>query len=107
MANQYKEKKCPVCNATHRKRGIFCGQSCANSTRQQTKETVTKIKRSIAEYQSSPEGVANAQRQSIRASALRNDEPLPVTLEDFVVDIPDTRDISDFDLDGYDRADNW
>jgi hypothetical protein len=38
---------------------------------------------------------------------MRNDEPLPVTIEDFAVDIPDTRDLSDFDLDGYDRADNW
>ena len=107
MANQYKEKECPVCYSLHRKRGLYCSQSCANSTRSVSEESKQKIKTTLKEYQNSPEGLANAQRQSIRASAMRNDEPLPVTIEDFAVDIPDTRDLSDFDLDGYDRADNW
>jgi hypothetical protein len=107
MANQYKEKECPVCYVLHRKRGIFCSISCANTTRSVSEESKDKIKKTLREYQSSPEGVANAQRQSIRASAIKNDAPLPVTIEDFVVDIPDIRDISDYDLDGFDRADNW
>lgn len=107
MANQYKQKECPVCYTVHRKRGIYCSQSCANSTRTVSDDQKKKIKKTLKEYQNTPEGLANAQRQSLRASAMRNDEPLPVTIEDFAVDIPDTRDLSDFDLDGYDRADNW
>jgi len=103
MANQYKEKNCPVCNSTHRKRGLYCSQSCANSTRKQTTETVKKIKRTIADYQNSPEGLANAQRQSLRASAMRNDEPMPVTIEDFAVDLPDFPELPE----GYDHAEKW
>ena len=68
---------------------------------------IKRIKKSLNEYQNSPEGLANAKRQSLRASAMRNDEPLPVTIEDFAVDIPDTTELSDYDLDGYSRAENW
>lgn len=107
MANQYKEKECPVCYVLHRKRGVYCSISCANSTRSVSEESKQKIKKTLREYQASPEGVANAQRQSVRASAQRNDEPLPVTIEDFVVDLPDIRDLSDFDLDGYDKGESW
>ena len=107
MANQYKEKECPVCYSLHRKRGVYCSISCANSTRSVSEESKSKIKKTLAVYQASPEGVANAQRQSVRASAMRNDEPLPVTIEDFVVDLPDIRDLSDFDLDGYDKGESW
>jgi hypothetical protein len=103
MPNQYKEKKCPVCNSLHRKRGLFCSQSCANSNQKKTPEHVKNIKKSIAEYQNSPEGLANAQRQSLRASAMRNDEPLPVTIEDFAVDLPDFPELPE----GYDHAEKW
>ena len=105
MPNQYKEKQCPVCNQSHRKRGAYCCQSCANSNQSKSPEHVKKIKKSIAEYQNSPEGVANAQRQSVRASAMRTGAELPVTLEDFCVDLPDIREMPD--LDGYDKAENW
>jgi hypothetical protein len=103
MPNQYKEKKCPVCSVTHRKKGIYCCQSCANSNQTKSPEHVKKIKKSIAEYQSSPEGVANAQRQSVRASAMRNGDELPVTLEDFCVDLPDFPELPE----GYDHAEKW
>ena len=107
MPGQYKLKNCPVCNTEHRKKGQYCSQSCANSTRQITPETLKKIKRSVAEYQSSPEGIANNQRQSLRMSAINAGEVLPVTIEDFAVDIPDITDLRDYDLDGYDRGENW
>jgi hypothetical protein len=104
MPNQYKEKQCPVCNQSHRKRGAYCCQSCANSNQTKSPEHVKKIKKSIAEYQNSPEGVANAQRQSVRASAMRTGAELPVTLEDFCVDLPD---FPPELPEGYERADNW
>jgi hypothetical protein len=104
MPNQYKEKQCPACSQSHRKRGLYCSQSCANSNQTKTSEHVKKIKKSIAEYQNSPEGLANAQRQSLRASAMRNDGPMPVTIEDFAVDIPE---FPPELPEGYDRADKW
>jgi hypothetical protein len=105
MPNQYRKKNCPVCFIEHRKKGNYCSQSCANSDRTVSDESKKKIVKSLREYQSTPEGVANAQRQSLRASAMRNDEPLPVTLEDFAVSIPDIQDLPD--LDGYDKAERW
>jgi uncharacterized Zn finger protein (UPF0148 family) len=104
MPNQYRKKNCPVCFIEHRKKGVYCCQSCANSDRTVTEEQKKKIKKSIAEYQSSPEGLANAQRQSLRASAMRNDGPMPVTIEDFAVDLPE---FPPELPEGYDRADNW
>lgn len=29
MPGVYKEKECPTCGVTHRKRGPYCGRSCA------------------------------------------------------------------------------
>ena len=104
MPNQYRLKQCPVCYTEHRKKGNYCSQSCANSNQTKTPEHVKNIKKSIAEYQNSPEGLANAQRQSVRASAMRNGEELPVTLEDFCVDLPD---FPPELPEGYERADNW
>jgi hypothetical protein len=103
MPNQYRLKQCPVCYVDHRKKGVYCSQSCANSNQTKTPEHIKKIKKSIAEYQSSPEGLANAQRQSLRASAMRNDEPMPVTIEDFAVDLPDFPELPE----GYDHAEKW
>lgn len=103
MANQYKQKECPVCYTVHRKRGLYCSQSCANSTRTVSDDQKKKIKKTLKEYQNSPEGLANAQRQSLRASAMRNDEPMPVTIEDFAVDLPDFPELPE----GYDHAEKW
>ena len=88
---------------THRRRGLFCSQSCANSNQKKTPEHKQRIKQSIAEYQNSPEGLANAQRQSLRASAMRAGEELPVTIEDFTVDLPDFPELPE----GYDHAEKW
>jgi uncharacterized Zn finger protein (UPF0148 family) len=105
MPNQYREKECPSCGISHRKRGLYCCQSCANSDRTVSEDQKKKIKKTLREYHNSPEGLANAQRQSVRASAMNNDQPLPVTLDDFAVDIPELREAPD--LDGYDKAENW
>jgi hypothetical protein len=106
MPNQYRKKNCPVCSVEHRKKGNYCSQSCASSDRSVTDESKNKIKKSLREYQSTPEGIANSLLQSRRASAMRNDEPLPVTMDDFAVDIPEfPPDLSDYD--GYNRAEDW
>ena len=103
MPNQYKEKECPNCAVKHRKRGVYCCQSCANANQFKTPEHVKKIKQSIAEYQASPEGVANAHRQSARLSAQMTGAPPPVTIEDFCVDLPEFPELPE----GYDHASDW
>lgn len=107
MSGVYKEKNCPNCGILHRKRGNYCGQSCANESRTITEATKQKMARSNAEYNMTPEGVASARRASLRLSSQHKGLPPPVTIDDFLVDIPDTTDLSDYDLDGYDRASDW
>ena len=104
MPGVYREKVCPNCGITHRKRGEFCGQACASSYRGQTEETKKKLSLIKREYDLTPEGVAHAKMISRINS--NKDEP-HITVEDFVVDIPEIRDIRDYDLDGYDRAEDW
>lgn len=43
MAGVYREKQCPVCGITHRKRGPYCSRSHALSDRTHTAETKNKI----------------------------------------------------------------
>lgn len=41
MPGVYKEKKCPYCGVTHRKRGVYCSKSHANLDR--PKEVYEKV----------------------------------------------------------------
>ena len=43
MAGVYREKQCPVCGITHRKRGPYCSRSHALSDRTHSAETKAKI----------------------------------------------------------------
>lgn len=96
MPGIYKEKECPSCYAVHRKRGLFCSQSCANESRIVTDDTKHKLRVKAYEYLQTPEGIANAK--------LLNAEHR-VSIEDFAVSVPD---ISDYDnYDGFSRAEDW
>lgn len=68
MPSVYAKKLCPTCKKEHRKRGRFCGQSCANSLvqigREHTEETKQKITQKVIEYTMTPEGVATAAKTS-------------------------------------------
>jgi hypothetical protein len=104
MPGVYREKVCPNCSVTHRKRGEFCGQACASSYRGQTEETKKKLSMIKREYDLTPEGIAH---NKMLSRIMTNPEEPRVTIEDFAVDIPTIRDIRDYDLDGYDRAEDW
>jgi hypothetical protein len=43
MPNVYKLKTCPCCGKEHRRRGPYCGRSCANKSRVITDEHKRKI----------------------------------------------------------------
>jgi hypothetical protein len=97
---QYKLKNCKFCNKEHRKRGPYCSQSCANRDRDEYSPKVAEAMRKVAvEYNQTPEAIAKQKQLNTSLASM--------TVEDFAVGIPDFTDLSDYDLDGYDRADNW
>ena len=96
---QYKLKNCKYCNKQHRKRGLYCGQSCANSDREPTDNMREAMRKVASEYNRTPEAIAKQKQLNTPLASM--------TVEDFAVDIPDFTDLRDYDLDGYDRADNW
>lgn len=48
-ADRYREKSCPVCNARHRKRGLYCSRSCGNK-KPHTEESKEKISQTKKEW---------------------------------------------------------
>jgi hypothetical protein len=102
MTDRYKEKVCPNCNITHKKRGIYCGQSCANAMRDISDETKKKHAQNTVEYYRTPEGIASARLASIRMTTGDN-----ITVEDFAIDIPEFREINEADYGQWDKAEDW
>ena len=97
---QYKLKNCKFCDKEHRKKGPYCSQSCANRGRDEYSPNVAEAMRKVAiEYNRTPEAIAKQKQLNTPLASM--------TVEDFAVDIPDFTDLRDYDLDGYDRADNW
>lgn len=86
-------KTCPKCGTTHKKRGPFCGYSCANA-REQTPEIRKAKSEKLKAYHQSPEGLATASmsRDFMRAinRERANDRAGEYTLkdEDWMLDIP-------------------
>lgn len=107
MPGVYAKKICPTCKKEHRKRGLFCGQSCANvvakTGTKHSEKTKEKITRKVNEYFQSPEGIAtshmvsrqNEKRAEINEK-IRNGDYI-LTPEDYWIDIPNL----DNDDDGY------
>lgn len=89
MPGVYKEKECPACGELHRKKGAFCSQSCSSKGRTHDEETKKKIARGNRQYANTPEGVRNRQMVSNGTA---------ISIDEFAVDIPDFRDIRDYDF---------
>jgi len=100
MPGVYREKECPTCGIKHRKRGKYCTQSCASRAYTHTEETKDKIAKAMVEEMKKPERIAQA--KMLKQGTLGNSE-------DFAVDIPDIKDLSDYSdhLRGYDNAEDW
>ena len=102
MTDRYKQKVCPNCTITHKKRGIYCGQSCANAMRDISDETKKKHAQNSLEYYRTPEGIASARLSSIRMTTGES-----LTVEDFTIDIPEFREINEADYGQWDKAEDW
>ena len=95
MPGVYKEKECPACKTLHRKKGQYCSISCSNASRSLSEETKEKISDGMRDYYTTPEGIAQAAINNRRVLADRIGAPLPVTIDEFTIDIPTIYDIPD------------
>jgi hypothetical protein len=90
-------KTCPKCGITHKKRGPFCGYSCANG-REQTPEIRQAKSEKLKAYHQTPEGIATASisRDFIhhinRERANERSGEYTLKDEDWMLDIPHPED---------------
>jgi hypothetical protein len=103
----YKQKNCPKCGISHNKRGLFCSRSCGNG-RQHSEEDKKVRSVKLKEYHQTPEGIATQKKAgSILAAYNKGEQIQVVNEEDWAVDIPDIKELSDYDIDGFERAEKW
>jgi hypothetical protein len=95
MPNVYREKVCPKCQVKHRKRGIHCSQSCANTNRPASDKTKEALRKTAIEFNKTPEGISQSKLFHTGQSADEFAVPIP-TLD------PDLSDYSD-----YNKAEDW
>lgn len=94
--DKYREKPCPVCQKVHKKRGLYCGQACANRARPQYSDKVREAARRIGkESAAAPHGLA------VQAMFAKGIKPPPA--QDFAIEIPQFYDVPD----GYTAAEDW
>ena len=101
MPGVYKLKECPACNKEHRKRGLFCGQSCANADRPATDNMRSAMRKVAVDYNRTPEAIAKQKQLNTPLASMTADE--------FAVPIPTIHtldDLLDF-TEGYDKAEKW
>lgn len=90
-------KICPKCGVQHKKRGPFCGYSCANSREQPLELREAKSKK-LKAYHATPEGAATRSISSDFATRLNRNRVLERNGEyvlsdpDWMLDIPLTTD---------------
>jgi len=90
-------KICPKCGKEHKKRGPFCGYSCAN-VREQPPELREAKSAKLRAYHATPEGAATRSIASDFASRLNKNRSLErageyvLTDPDWMLDIPLTTD---------------
>lgn len=89
---QYRQKTCPTCGTTHRKKGEYCSRSCGNS-RVHTYKSRKNISEKITSHWQTPN--AEEQRDKLTAQGKlqmkkmkdKSDEDLQeMTLDDFMIE---------------------
>ena len=75
---QYKEKTCPTCGATHRKRGPYCSRSCGNS-RSHSKERIEHQRTVMTQVMNAPD---KAEHRAHAADILRHKQKQLVNKDD-------------------------
>jgi hypothetical protein len=87
MPGVYREKQCPVCGITHRRRGPYCSRSHAAQDRTHSAETIQKITQSnkerVADRTSDAylDAVDNLRDATMKSKGIVRD-PIPPRLSD-------------------------
>jgi len=97
MPGVYKEKVCPTCGNSHRKKGPYCCQSCASKQLTHSEEAKAKISASMAEQMKSPERIAQTRLAR---------EGHSVNPDDFAIAIPDMQELPD-EYDHWEKGEKW
>ena len=98
MPGVYKEKNCKFCNKLYRKRGLYCGNSCAARDREPTENMRKNMRKVAIEYNRTPEAIAKQKQINTSLASM--------TVEDFAVNIPDLPpDLSEYN--DYNKAEDW
>ncbi len=87
MAGVYREKQCPVCGVTHRRRGPYCSRSHAAQNRKHSAETIEKITQSNKDRVADRTGDAYLDAMdNLRDAAMKSKgivrDPIPPRLRD-------------------------
>jgi len=98
MPGVYKLKNCKLCDKEHRRRGPYCGQSCASKDKEPTEAMREGMRRVAIEYNKTPEAIAK-QKQIGTPLATMNGE-------DYAVEIPTIHDLDELPT-GYDHGEGW
>jgi len=103
----YKTKNCPKCGISHNKRGPYCSRSCGNGREHSAEDKMVRSVK-LKEYHQTPEGIATQKKSGAILAAYNKGEDWSVVREeDWAVDIPDIKELSDYDIDGFERAEKW
>ena len=89
MPGVYREKTCPKCGKTHRKKGPYCSQSCASIGHKVSEENRQRFMQIVQDYNQSPEGKANQTR--LKANSILQH----IYAEDYAIDIPTFYEVPD------------
>jgi len=98
MPGVYKLKNCKFCSKEHRRRGPYCGQSCASKDKEPTEAMREAMRQVATEYNQTPEAAAKRRQFGTSLATMNGD--------DFAVDIPTIQDLDELPP-GYDRGENW
>jgi hypothetical protein len=98
MPGVYKLKNCKFCSKEHRRRGPYCGQSCASKDKEPTEAMREAMRQVATEYNQTPEAAAKRRQFGTPLATMNGD--------DFAVDIPTIQDLDELPP-GYDRGENW
>ena len=98
--SRYKEKVCPTCGTTHKKRGAYCSRSCGNS-RSFTYAERKNLSNKMKDYLDTPEGMEKRDQvkdalvvAKIKAKNSHDPDAAELTLDDFFLE-PVVRELPD------------
>ncbi len=74
MPGVYKLKNCKFCSKEHRKKGPYCGQSCASKDKEPTEAMREAMRQVATEYNQTPEAAAKRRQFGTSLATMNGDD---------------------------------